>query len=62
MDHFASLGYHSPLHYNPADYLLDLVIENDRSTIRGMARSYRDGHAARDMVRQIDEAKETYLA
>ncbi|PRP76492.1 ATP-binding cassette sub-family G member 2-like, partial [Planoprotostelium fungivorum] len=62
MDHFASLGYHSPLHYNPADYLLDLVIENDRSTIRAMARSYRDGHAARDMVRQIDEAKETYLA
>jgi len=62
ISHFHDIGFSIPANYNPADFLLELLMENDKSVIRHMSRTYREGNTARNMLREVDDAKEEYLA
>eukprot|EP01117_Protostelium_nocturnum_P012323 TRINITY_DN4537_c0_g1_i1.p1 TRINITY_DN4537_c0_g1~~TRINITY_DN4537_c0_g1_i1.p1 ORF type:complete len:901 (+),score=235.86 TRINITY_DN4537_c0_g1_i1:118-2820(+) len=59
--HLESMGYHMPSHYNPADYLLDVVTMNNQETIRSMSRSYRDSEIHRRVIIDMDIVKEVYF-
>jgi hypothetical protein len=47
LTYFEALNHSCPNHYNPADYLLDLVTMNSVAQVRGMAMNYRNEHQSK---------------
>lgn len=54
-DYFAALGHDCPNDYNPADYLIDLVTMNSKSSVQQLAQSYKSSKIFAEVERTIQE-------
>lgn len=57
VEHFASMGYSCPHHFNPADYLIDVVTEQTHEKIKQFSQFYRESHS-----RQTIQLQENILS
>jgi hypothetical protein len=49
VEYFESIGHPCPKHYNPADFVIDLVTMNSASMIQALALKYKESRTSSEM-------------